>query len=337
MRKVLVTGATGRVGANLVKRLLTDGYSVRAYLMPNDPKAYKLKQLKIDITVGDLTDPRAMIEAVSDVDAIAHCAAVMAGRAIPPGLTRSEFFDINVRGTFNLLEAAKDRSERIERFLFTSTDDTYPVIDAAYVPVDEKHRQNPHGLYGCTKVLCEKLCTYYRTGFGLRTTIVRFAGVEACDETLNELKIGSLIKWLKSWEKFKGVKQPWEPLEKLKRDPENYVIMADHTGRPWRMHLVDVRDAVDGVMLALTKKAAEGDVFNIAGPSACSFDDAVTYASKQTGVSYVTARMAMHWDYALDITKARTILGFVPKYDIHRMIDDAVAYGKGKDLGVIPA
>ena len=337
MNKVLVTGATGRVGANLVKRLLADGYSVRSYVMPNDPKAAKLSQFKVDVTVGDLTDPEPMIEAVSDVDAIVHSAAAMAGRIMPPGMTRSSFFDINVKGTYNLLEAAKDRAERIERFLFTSTDDTYPVIEAAYVPVDENHPQNPQGLYGCTKLLCEKLCTHYRTGFGLPTTIVRLGSVKACDEILNTLKLGNWIKWLRGWEVFKGVKQPWEPLENLKANPNDYVIMTDPIGKPWRMHSTDVRDVVDGIMLALTSKAAEGDVFNIMGPSAYGFDEAVTYASKRTGIPYVTGRVQMHWNYEIDISKARTVLGFAPRYDIHRMIDDALAYGEGKDLGVIPA
>jgi len=101
--------------------------------------------------------------------------------------------------------------------------------------------------------------------------------------------------------------------------------------------VTDVRDTVDGIMLALTKKAAEGDVFNIMGPSTLGLDEAATYASKQTGRPYVTGRLQMHWNYEVDITKARAVLGFKPQYDIHRMIDDAVAFGKGKDLGVVPA
>src|SRR5688500_5257557 len=74
---VLVTGATGRIGANLCRALLARGYRVRAVVLPGDPAVAKLEGLDVEIVETDLQDAPAVVEVCAGVDAICHLAALM--------------------------------------------------------------------------------------------------------------------------------------------------------------------------------------------------------------------------------------------------------------------
>ena len=150
----LVTGATGRIGANLVKRLLLDGDRVRAFVYKDDPKTSKLDGMDVEIVYGDLRDAAAVGAAVAGVDRIAHLGYIM-GK--PAGMTTAVEFDINMTGTFNVLEAAAKHRDRIVRLLFASTNATYDAFHPQYVPMDEGHPQNPYTYYGMEKLLGERM------------------------------------------------------------------------------------------------------------------------------------------------------------------------------------
>lgn len=110
--KILVTGATGKVGSRLSRRLAQRGHHVRS-LVRDEARASDLRQSGIELVVGDLLDPGSLATAVRGVEAVVHCAAFFRGA------TPEQAHAVNDLGTQHLASAA--RAASVERFLFTST------------------------------------------------------------------------------------------------------------------------------------------------------------------------------------------------------------------------
>ena len=110
--KILVTGATGKVGSRLAKRLAQRGDHVRA-LVRDEARAADLRAANIELTVGDLLDGDSLAAAVRGVDAVVHCAAFFRGA------TAEQAHAVNDLGSQHLANAARDAS--VKRFVFTST------------------------------------------------------------------------------------------------------------------------------------------------------------------------------------------------------------------------
>ena len=123
-----------------------------------------------------------MEQAVEGIEAVYHLGAAFQGGG---PFTDDEFFEINVRGTFNMLEAAR-RVKGMGQFLFASSDALYDkyVPGGMSVPIDEQTPRVLKGAYALTKALGEELCNGYWQGYQVPTTILRFAMVWAADEML---------------------------------------------------------------------------------------------------------------------------------------------------------
>src|SRR5689334_16502503 len=124
--RILVTGITGRVGANVARHFLRQGHAVRGFVWPGDRQAEKLALLGAEILEGDLASSADVRRAVEDAEVILHLgAAFQAGGPFSP----EQYFDTNVKGTFNVLEAALGLGDRLRHLVVTSTDatmDKYP-------------------------------------------------------------------------------------------------------------------------------------------------------------------------------------------------------------------
>ena len=174
MKKVLVTGADGFIGSHLVETLLDEGYEVRAFVLYNSFNTWgwldtfsKEKLDKIEIFTGDVRDPNAVRQAAKGVDAIFHLAALI---AIPYSYYAPDaYVDTNIKGTLNILKAARDLN--IERVLVTSTSEVYGT--AQYVPIDEKHPYQGQSPYSATKIGADRIAESFYRSFELPVTIVR--------------------------------------------------------------------------------------------------------------------------------------------------------------------
>lgn len=173
-RKILVTGADGFIGSHLVEELVKDGYDVRAFVLYNSFNTWGWLDTfpgellkKIEIFTGDVRDPNAVRKAVEGMDAVMHLAALI---AIPYSYYAPDaYVDTNIKGTLNVLQAARDLDTG--RVLVTSTSEVYGT--AQYVPIDEKHPYQGQSPYSATKIGADRLAESFYRSFNLPVTIVR--------------------------------------------------------------------------------------------------------------------------------------------------------------------
>jgi UDP-glucose 4-epimerase len=168
---ILVTGGCGFVGANLVPVLEEGGYRVR--VLDNLSKGDRgfLAGTKAEIQVGDIRDRGAVARALADVGAVIHLAAF--GSVVESVADPEENFDVNVRGTFVMLDEC--RKHNVERFVFASTGGA--LIGNAEPPVDERSLPRPISPYGSSKLCGEAYCSSFAAAYGMQITALRFANV----------------------------------------------------------------------------------------------------------------------------------------------------------------
>lgn len=174
MKKVLVTGADGFIGSHLTEHLMEKGYEVKAFTYYNSFNTWgwldtfpKEKLDELEIFQGDIRDPNGVREAMKGVDGVFHLAALI---AIPFSYhSPDSYVDTNIKGTLNVLQAARDLD--LERVLITSTSEVYGT--AQYVPIDEKHPYQGQSPYSATKIGADRLAESFYRSFNLPVTIVR--------------------------------------------------------------------------------------------------------------------------------------------------------------------
>ncbi len=173
-KKVLLTGADGFIGSHLVERLLLEGAKVKAFVYYNSFNNWgwldtfsQEKLSQIEIFSGDIRDPYGVKEAMKGCDVVFHLAALI---AIPYSYhSPDSYVDTNIKGTLNIIQAAKELS--IEKILVTSTSEVYGT--ALYVPIDEKHPKQGQSPYSATKIGADHLADSFYRSFNLPVTIVR--------------------------------------------------------------------------------------------------------------------------------------------------------------------
>ena len=174
MSKILVTGAGGFIGSHLTELLVAKGYDVRAFVHYNshgtwgwiDSFPQDVKDA-IEVFSGDIRDPNGVRDAVRGCEAVFHLAALI---AIPFSYHSPDtYVDTNVKGTLNVLQAARDLD--VSRVLVTSTSEVYGT--AQYVPIDEKHPYQGQSPYSATKIGADRLAEAFYRSFDLPVTIVR--------------------------------------------------------------------------------------------------------------------------------------------------------------------
>ena len=172
--KVLVTGSDGFIGSHLVEALLLEGYSVRAFVYYNAFNSWgwldtfdEEKQDQIEVFAGDIRDPNGVRKAMEGIDIVFHLAALI---GIPFSYhSPDSYIDTNVKGTLNVLQAAKDL--KIKRVIVTSTSEVYGT--ARYVPIDEKHPLQGQSPYSASKIGADKIAESFYRSFGTPVIIAR--------------------------------------------------------------------------------------------------------------------------------------------------------------------
>lgn len=172
--KILVTGADGFIGSHLTEELVKQGFDVKAFSLYNSFNTWGwLDTLPQDIMenaevfTGDVRDPNGVREAMKGTDAVFHLAALI---AIPFSYHSPDaYVDTNIKGTLNVLQAAKQLD--LDKVLITSTSEVYGT--AQYVPIDESHPYQGQSPYSATKIGADRLAESFYRSFGLPVAIVR--------------------------------------------------------------------------------------------------------------------------------------------------------------------
>lgn len=174
MGKMLVTGADGFIGSHLTEALVRAGHDVRAFVLYNsfnswgwlDHCASDVRG-KFEVFVGDVRDPNGVRTAMQGCDAVLHLAALI---AIPYSYHSPDtYIDTNVKGTLNVLQAARDLGVR--RVLHTSTSEVYG--SAKFVPITEAHPLQGQSPYSASKIGADQLAFSFYTSFGLPVVTIR--------------------------------------------------------------------------------------------------------------------------------------------------------------------
>ncbi len=321
---ILITGITGRIGSNLAVRLLEQGHTVRGLVWPNDARIEKFRGLDLDLHEGSLTDLQDVHEVMEGVDAVYHFGAAFQGGG---PFADTDYFDINVKGTFHMLKAAVDHG-RLKQFLFAGTDGIYAKYPPGGMvePIDQDSMTcRPSGWYAISKAIGEELCNGYWHTHQFPVTVLRFCLVVGAGEILDFRQF-----YLGNFKDRPELKDRWTGAACL-------LVLKDANGRVYKKHIADVRDIVHGCAVALGKSAAIGQTFQLAGPRAFTWDEAVPYLSQRLDIPYQeVALKGPPTFYEYDLSKSRALIGFQPQYDIIRMIDDAMAYREGTDIKVLP-
>lgn len=174
MDKVLVTGADGFIGSHLTETLVKAGYEVRAFVYYNsfntwgwlDGLPHNIME-HVEVFQGDIRDPHGVKNAMANCNAVFHLAALI---AIPFSYHSPDaYVDTNIRGTLNVLQAARELN--VDRVLVTSTSEVYGT--AQYIPIDEKHPFQGQSPYSATKIGADRLAESFYRSFDLPVSIVR--------------------------------------------------------------------------------------------------------------------------------------------------------------------
>ena len=178
---VMVTGADGFIGSHLTEELVKKGEKVKAFCYYNsfnscgwiDSLAPEIRS-EIEIFMGDIRDPNGVRTAMQGQERVFHLAALI---AIPFSYhSPDSYVDTNIKGTLNVLQAARDLGT--QRLMVTSTSEVYGT--AQYVPIDEKHPYQGQSPYSATKIGADRLATGREISIGdLADELIRQINPEA--------------------------------------------------------------------------------------------------------------------------------------------------------------
>jgi len=195
-KSVLVIGGAGFIGSHVVDELLAE--DVRQIIVydnfargtrENLEEALRDPRVRIFEAGGDILQSDVLNAAVSESDVVVHLAALWLLQCYD--YPRAAF-DVNIRGTFNVLEACRDH--KIERLVYSSSASVYG--DAVEIPMTEEHPFNNRTFYGATKIAGEAMCRAFNDRNGLSYAGLRYMNVYGARQDYKGTYIAVIMKML---------------------------------------------------------------------------------------------------------------------------------------------
>ena len=314
-KRILVTGSDGFIGSHLVERLVADGHDVRAFVYYNsfnswgwlDDAPLAVRE-KLDVFAGDIRDPNGVREAMRGCDVVLHLAALI---AIPYSYHSPDtYVDTNVKGTLNVVQAARDLG--VERVVHTSTSEVYGT--ARFVPITEDHPLQGQSPYSASKIGADQIAMSYHASFETPVTVIRPFNTYGPRQSARAV-IPTIITQIAAG--MRTIK-----------------LGAVHPTRDFNY----VEDTCSGFVAALRTSAVVGEVVNLGSNFEISIGDTARLIAEVMGadVEFVTEEERMRptgseverlW---ADAGKARELAGWEPQYagrdGFRRGIEETVAW-----------
>ena len=315
-KKILITGSEGFIGSHLVERFLKEDCEIKAFVYYNafNSRGWldslpKESIEKLEVFLGDIRDPYAVREAVKDVDIICHLAALI---GIPYSYVAPEsYINTNVLGTSNLLQAARDFNT--DKIIITSTSETYGT--ALYTPIDEKHPYQPQSPYSASKIAADNITLSFFYSFNLPVSIIRPFNTYGPRQSSRAIIPTIITQILKNQEELKlGNLNPT-------RD------------------LTFVLDTCDAYIKMCKKDNLEGEIINIGNSSEISIGDLANMIKNlmNSEIKIVSESIRARPEKSevnrllANITKARKLLGWEPKYALTEGLKLTIEWFKKKE------
>jgi NAD dependent epimerase/dehydratase len=299
MKKILVTGADGFIGSHLVEALVRSGYNVKAFVLYNSFNSWGwLDQVsddikgKFEVFAGDVRDPHGVRKAMEDCQVVLHLAALI---AIPYSYHSPDtYIDTNVKGTLNIVQAAKELG--ISRVVHTSTSEVYGT--ARFVPMNEDHPLQGQSPYSASKIGADQIAMSFYTSFNTPVVVLRPFNTYGPRQSARAV-IPTIISQI-----LNGVR--------------DIKLGSIHPTRDFNF----VSDTVKGFIAAMNSEKAIGEVINIGSSFEISVGDTANTIANVIGkeINIITEDQRLRPIKSeverlfADNNKAKELMGWQPEY-----------------------
>ena len=310
IQTVAVFGASGKLGRRVLGVLQSRGINVRA-LIHRTP----IEGENVTCVTGSIADINAVRETIRGADAVVHLATT---KEDP-----DTFFDVAMRGTWNILEACRDSS--VQQVLLFGGDAAQGIwFFPQPIPIDENHALTAYpGYYAFSKVMEENMAQQYSIQYGVPYSILRASWVFQEDDLLNHFSLLENVNPAEPGHGFGAV--PESVMQLVKNGEERIPILVDENGVALNRHIVHVDDVMHAFDKMLGNPAAINTSFNIAAPAAFNYRVAAEYLSEKTGIPTVEIP-SEYFGFEININRARSVLGYAPENDFFAMADRAIEF-----------
>jgi UDP-glucose 4-epimerase len=315
---ILVTGATGKVGRNLIGRLLEAprfaGARVRA-LCHN--RTYDTHD-RVEIARGSIADRAVVEQALEGVTHVVHLATC---KEIP-----TDVMDVTVKGLFWLLEGFR-LSRRAKQFILIGGDagiGHFFYKHQGPITEDAPHMAYP-GCYALSKVLEEVILEQFGIQYGTNGCCLRAPWIMEKDDFKYTLSFGDDVFGGPDWKTM-------VPAEDARRYVQNGAVplLRDAAGQPLKRNFVHVDDLVSAIVAAIDNPRAERQLFNICMDRPVDYGEVAGYLKRTRGLDSVDIPSQYHSNW-MDNSKAKYLLGWEPDYDLEMLIDSAWSYERPRN------
>jgi nucleoside-diphosphate-sugar epimerase len=313
---ILATGATGKVGRNLVARLLEDsrfaGARVRAFCHNRTVP----ESDRVEVVRGSIADRGAVSAAVRDVTHIVHLATCKE--------TPDDVMDVTVKGLFWLLEEFRSSPTARQFILIGGDAGVGHYFYRHDGPVTEKtpHTAYP-GCYALSKVLEEVVLEQFGIQYDLNGCCLRAPWIMEKDDFRYTLSFGDDLFGGPDWKAM-------VPEEDARRyaGKGTVPLLKDADGRPLKRNFVHVDDLVSAILAAIDNPRARRQLFNISMDRPVDYGELAAYLARTRGLDSIDIPSRFHSNW-MDNSKAKYLLGWQPEYDLERLVDSAWEYDRG--------
>jgi nucleoside-diphosphate-sugar epimerase len=317
VKRILVTGATGKVGRVFIERVLADagfaGCTVRVLCHNRELPARQ----RLEVVRGSIEHRTVVEEAMAGVTHALHLATCKE--------TPQAIMDVAIKGLFWLLEACRSSPTLRQIVLIGGDASVGHFVYPHPIPVAETQRHSAYpGCYALSKVLEEVMLEQYYVQYGLNGCCLRAPWIMEKDDFKCQLSFGEDVFGGPRWRDLVGPEKADEYV-KTRTVP----VMLDPEGRPVKRNFVHVEDLVDAILCAIDHPKARQQTFNVCMDEPVDYGELGAYLAESRGLPTVPIRTPYHSTW-LDNTKAKLLLGWRPRYDLKRLTDAAWDYRRAE-------